>query len=70
MVIQWDDVDVSFCNDYFVAAEVVLMPHLGGVLVADEKSPCFFATNQNQDKQGLEIQTRSESCWQLNSMMA
>ena len=36
-----DDFDFILSNDFFQWAKVALLPHLNGLLIMDEKQPCF-----------------------------
>ena len=36
-----DDFDFILGNDFFQRAKVALLPHLNGLLIMDEKQPCF-----------------------------
>ena len=38
-----DDFDFILGNDFFQRAKVALLPHLNGLLIMDEKQPCFVA---------------------------
>ena len=38
-----DDFDFILGSDFFQRAKVVLLPHLNGLLIMDEKQPCFVA---------------------------
>lgn len=53
MVVPLDDFDLIIGNDWFVDAKVVLMPHLGGLMVMDQKHPCFI-TSTAKPKKGKE----------------
>ncbi|KAG5535563.1 hypothetical protein RHGRI_023359 [Rhododendron griersonianum] len=37
-------------NEFFVAAKVAVMPHLGGIFIADEKRPCFVPRCSKAEK--------------------
>ncbi|KAH7865055.1 hypothetical protein Vadar_001700 [Vaccinium darrowii] len=41
MVYPLDDFELILGNEFFLAAKVAVMPYLGGILIADEKQPCF-----------------------------
>ncbi|KAH7836883.1 hypothetical protein Vadar_006893 [Vaccinium darrowii] len=41
MVYSLDDFELILVNEFFLAAKVAVMPHLGGILIANEKQPCF-----------------------------
>ena len=38
-----DDFDFILGNDFFQRAKVALLPYLNGLLIMDEKQPCFVA---------------------------
>ena len=38
-----DDFDVILGVDFLIPAKVSVMPHLGGILICDEKSPAFVS---------------------------
>ena len=38
-----DDFDFILGNDFFQRAKVALLPHLNGLLIMEEKQPCFVA---------------------------
>ncbi|KAG6503122.1 hypothetical protein ZIOFF_035412 [Zingiber officinale] len=41
MVVPLDDFDIILGNEFLVTAHVAVMPHLGGLLIADENCPSF-----------------------------
>lgn len=41
MAVPLDDFDVILGNEFLVAAQVAVMPHLGGLLIADVNNPSF-----------------------------
>jgi hypothetical protein len=41
LVVPLDDFDVILGNEFFVLAKAVPMPFVGGLLIMDEKQPCF-----------------------------
>jgi len=41
VVVLLDDFDVVLGNKFIKQAKVAVMPHLGEILIGDEKSPCF-----------------------------
>lgn len=41
MVYPLDDFELILGNEFFLTAKVAVMPYLGGILIADEKQPCF-----------------------------
>ena len=43
MAVSLDDFDVILGNDFLVAAKVAVMPHLGGLFIADAGSPSFVS---------------------------
>lgn len=43
-VVPLDDFDVILGNDFMVKAKAAVMPFLGGLLIMDEKQPCFVQT--------------------------
>lgn len=45
MVVPLDGFDVIIGNDFFRDAKMVLMPHLGGLLVTDERQPRLVASS-------------------------
>jgi hypothetical protein len=50
MVYPLDDFELILGNEFFVAAKVAVMPHLGGILIADEKRPCFVPRCSKAEK--------------------
>ncbi|GMP63109.1 hypothetical protein CsSME_00024932 [Camellia sinensis var. sinensis] len=56
MAVPLDDCDFILGNDFFVAAKVALMPYLDGLLISDEKEPCFVA---KKDEMLLAMQVRN-----------
>lgn len=46
MVVPLDDLDLIIENDWFVNVKVVLMSHLGGRTIIDEKHPCFVVSTE------------------------
>lgn len=49
-IVSLDDFELILGIEFFVRAKVTLMPHLFGILVADEKYPCFVRA-ENEGKQ-------------------
>lgn len=43
MVYPLDDFELILGNEFLKVAKVAVMPHLGGILIADEKQPCFVS---------------------------
>lgn len=41
MVVPLDDFDIILGNNFFVEAQVVMMPHLCTLFIGDSKNPCF-----------------------------
>lgn len=46
MVIPLDDFKVILGLEFLLKAKVMIIPHLGGMLIRDEESPCFVPTLQ------------------------
>jgi hypothetical protein len=42
--VSLDDFDVILGVDFFLSVEVSVMPHLGGILICDDKSPSFVSS--------------------------
>jgi len=42
LVITLDDFEVILGDEFLGKAKVMVLPHLGGILIGDEGSPCFF----------------------------
>ena len=45
-----EDFDFILGNNFFQRAKVALLPHLNGLLIMDEKQPCFVADISKQPK--------------------
>ena len=54
-----DDFDFILGNDFFQRAKVTLLPHLNGLLIMDEKQPCFVAGISKPPKRPLGEKTLS-----------
>ena len=54
-----DDFDFILGNDFFQRAKVALLPHLNGLLIMDEKQPCFVADISKSPKRPLGEKTLS-----------
>lgn len=54
MVYPLDDFELILGNEFFVAAKVAVVPHLCGILIADEKQPCFVPrqVKEKRDREG------------------
>lgn len=39
--VKMDDYDLVMGNKFFNRAKALVAPHLGGILIGDETSPCF-----------------------------
>jgi len=39
--ITLDDFEDFLRNEFLIKAKVSMMPHLGGILIRDQQSPCF-----------------------------
>lgn len=54
MAVPLDDFDIILGNEFLVAAHVAVMPHLGGLLIADEPCPSFvqdvYDVSKSRDK--------------------
>lgn len=57
-VVPLDDLDLIIENDWFVDAKVVLMPHLGGLTIMDEKHLCFVVKPSQR-------KTKNKGCYPL-----
>ncbi|XP_062075806.1 uncharacterized protein LOC133779926 [Humulus lupulus] len=58
MVVPLDDFDLILGIEFLSAAKAMLAPHLRGMMICDEGSPCFFeeiSVNQSKVK-GVELQ--------------
>ncbi len=44
MVVLLDDFDLILGMEFFLSAKACLMPHLRGVMLGDERAPCFVPT--------------------------
>lgn len=42
MVVPFDDFDIILRNNFFVEAQIAVMPHLCGLFIGDSKNPCFM----------------------------
>ncbi|KAH7836343.1 hypothetical protein Vadar_000105 [Vaccinium darrowii] len=49
MVYPLYDCELILGNEFFLVAKVTVMPHLGGILIADEKQP-YFVPRHSKDK--------------------
>ncbi|KAH7838095.1 hypothetical protein Vadar_022023 [Vaccinium darrowii] len=58
MVYPLDDFELILGNEFFLVAKMAVMPYLGGILIANEKQPCFVPRNV-KDKRIKE----GTSCW-------
>ncbi|KAJ7960030.1 Gag-asp_proteas domain-containing protein [Quillaja saponaria] len=47
LVVPLDDFDIIFGNAFLVKAWAAVIPYLGGILVMDDKQPCFVAGNRD-----------------------
>ena len=54
-----DDFDFILGNDFFQRAKVALLPHVNGLLIIDEKQPCFVADISKPPKRPLGEKTIS-----------
>ncbi|GAV81435.1 hypothetical protein CFOL_v3_24890 [Cephalotus follicularis] len=43
MVVPLDDFEVILGSDFFISENIILMPYLCGLLVTNERRPCFVA---------------------------
>ncbi|GAV83657.1 gag-asp_proteas domain-containing protein [Cephalotus follicularis] len=43
MVVPLDNFDLILGNDFFISEKVIMMPHLSGLFIMNENSPCFVA---------------------------
>ena len=48
MALPLDDFDLILGVKFFVQAKAIAMPHLGGLLIADEVSPSFILVEHGQ----------------------
>lgn len=53
MVAPYDDFEVILNMDFFIKAKVFIMPHMGGILIGDERKPCFLAKTKHEDIVGV-----------------
>ena len=54
-----DDFDFILSNDFFQRAKVTFLPHLNGLLIMDEKRPCFVVGISKPPKRPLGEKTLS-----------
>ncbi|GAV63754.1 gag-asp_proteas domain-containing protein [Cephalotus follicularis] len=43
MVVPLEDFDLILSNDFFISEMVIMMPHLCGLFIMNERSPCFVS---------------------------
>ena len=66
MVVPLDDFDVILGNDFFRAAKVASMPYLGGLLISDERAPCFMpGFNKPDEGKGIKRNASALSVTQI-----
>ena len=41
LVVTMDDFDMILCIEFFITAQVAMMPYMGGILISNATSPCF-----------------------------
>ena len=54
-----DDLDFILGNDFFKRAKISLLPYLNGLLILDEKQPCFVVGISKQPKRPSRERTLS-----------
>ena len=54
-----DDFDFILGSGLFQRAKVALLPHLNGLLIMDEKKPCFMVGINKPPKRHLRVKTLS-----------
>ena len=53
LCVPLDDFDLIFGVDFILKAKVALIPHFGGLVVLEERQPCFVqALRENDDGKG------------------
>ena len=68
MVVPLDDFDVILGNDFFRTAKVALMPYLCGLLISDERAPCFVpGCNKPDDNKGVKRNASTLSAIQIQN---
>ncbi|KAL5825619.1 hypothetical protein ACOSQ3_021682 [Xanthoceras sorbifolium] len=63
MVVSLDDFDLIIGIEFFVKANVTLMPYLRGILIGDKQNPCFIQTEKSETRdskkgKGVEISVK------------
>ena len=59
MVVPWDDFDLLLGVEFLTLAKVMVAPHLRGILIGDEKHPCFVKALVNGLHKGKELELQS-----------
>ena len=49
LCVPLDDFDLIIGVDFLLRAKVALIPHLGGLMVLEEKQPCFMQALRAKD---------------------
>ncbi|GAV64353.1 gag-asp_proteas domain-containing protein, partial [Cephalotus follicularis] len=62
MVVPLDDFDLILGNDFFISKKVIMMPHLCGLFIMNEKFPVLWQDTMWQRLSHKEIKSRRKHC--------